>query len=94
MLSVSTAISQFIEKFLLYRGRRSTTCRVYAPTGGMRTYSVFLEEDRLREQFYLDPTRAEEILTTGNEQYVLTEVRSALRNLDKQLLKRKSARRT
>ena len=93
MQSAATAISQLIEKLLLNRGRRGTTCKVYAPTGGVRTYSVVLEEGHSREQFSLDPVRSAEFTTTGNEQYVLSEVRTALRNLDRQLLKRKTTRR-
>ena len=93
-MNVAESLSLLIEKFLLHRSRRDITCRVYSPSGNLRTYSVILEGNRVRQQFYLETNRAEQYAQTGNEQYVLNEARTALRNLERMEMKRNSARRT
>ena len=91
MPSVSVSLSQYIEKMLLLRGKRGVKCRIYPPTGSLRTYSVLLEGAQLREQFSLDARLVEQFATTGDDQSVRTEVRTALHNLERRLSKRKSA---
>ncbi|MBI4458851.1 MAG: hypothetical protein HY648_02180 [Acidobacteria bacterium] len=89
MADASTKLTHYIEKLLLFRGRREVTCRVYPPASSLRFYSVILEGPQLREQFSLDARQVEHFAETGDEQYVLTEIRSALRSLERQLAKRK-----
>ncbi|MBI3894632.1 MAG: hypothetical protein HY313_01740 [Acidobacteria bacterium] len=93
MPDASVSVMQFIEKLLLFRGARDISCRVYPPAANLRTYSVILEGHQYREQFYLDARQVEEFAKTGEERYILTEVRAALRNLEKQIIKRKASRR-
>lgn len=90
-MDASAALSQLIEKLLLHRGKRDFSCRVYPPAAGLRSYSVVLEGNRIREQFFLEPHRVEQFALTGNEQYVLTDVRTALRNLERLVVKHKPA---
>ena len=86
------SLRRVVEKMLIHRGRRNATCRVFPPASGTRTYSVVLEESQVREQFFLDPGQVEQFAKTGNEQYVLTDVRSGVRNLDRLVTKKKTAR--
>jgi hypothetical protein len=88
----SHSLRQLVEKMLIHRGRRNATCRVFPPASGTRTYSVVLEESQVREQFFLDPGQVEQFGRTGNEQYVLTDVRSGVRSLDRLLTRKKTAR--
>jgi hypothetical protein len=92
MADHSAPLRQLIEKLLLYRGLRNAKCRVFAPAAGVRSYSVVIEESGVREQFLLELAHVEQFLATGNEQNVLTDIRSALRNLDRQVNKKKAAR--
>jgi len=93
MVDASKSLTQLIEKLLLYRGNRNVNCRVFAPRSGMHSYSIILEKDQLREQFFLDAKKVEQFARTGVELYVLTEIRVAMRNLDK-LIRRKPSRRS
>ena len=83
MIDASTSLTRLIEKLLIYRGIRNVTCRVFSPSPGQRAYSVILEKDRHREQFFLDSKKVGQYAKTGIELYVLTEIRIAFRNLDK-----------
>lgn len=85
-------LRMLIEKLLMYRGRRFTTCRVFPPSPGSRVYSLILEESGIREQFYLDAMHVEQFAKTGNDQQIMTDIRAALRNLDRQLMKKKLKR--
>lgn len=91
MVDAATSLTQLIEKLLLYRGIRNVICRVFPPGPTKHTYSVILEKDRHREQFFLDSKKVAQFARTGMELYVLTEIRLAFRNLDK-LERRKSSR--
>ncbi|OFW10466.1 MAG: hypothetical protein A3G20_09010 [Acidobacteria bacterium RIFCSPLOWO2_12_FULL_59_11] len=91
MPDASVSLLKYIEKLLLLRGRRDITCRVYPPAASLRTYSIILEGYQLREQFVLNVRQVEHFAATKDDQYVRTEVRAALRNLERQLAKRKSA---
>ena len=92
MPDLSGHVRQLIEKHLIHRGRRAASCRVFAPGGVTRSYSVILEEGGIREQFFLDNAHVERFVETGNEQFVLNEVRTGIRNLDRLLTKKKTAR--
>ena len=92
MADNSVTLRQLIEKHLLHRGRRTAICRVYHPVGLGHTYTVMLEEIGIREQFFMDATQVEKFIQTGNEQFVLNEVRTAVRNLDRLVNKKKAAR--
>ena len=92
MPDVSGHLRQMVEKMLLQRGRRGASCRVFAPGGGTRTYTVILEESGIREQFFIENAHVERFAESGNEQYVLTHIRSGIRNLDRLVTKKKTAR--
>jgi len=66
----SGPLRHVVEKMLLHRGRRAASCRVLAPAGGPRTYSVLLDEAGIREQFFIDLQHVEKFAETGNEQFV------------------------
>jgi len=85
-------LRQIVEKMLIQRGRRNATCRVFAPGGGNRNYSVILEESGIREQFFIDSPQVERFAETGNEQFVLNSIRAGIRNLDRLVTKKKAAR--
>ena len=92
MPDFSGNLRQLIEKLLIHRGRRNARCRVFPPSPGLRSYSVILEEAGIREQFYVQNSNVERFAESGNEQYVLTDVRSGIRNLDRLVTKKKTAR--
>lgn len=92
MADVSGNLRQVIEKHLLHRGRRAANCRVFAPTGLGRTYTVILEEAGIREQFFIESKEVERFAETGNEQFVLNPIRTGIRNLDRMVNKKKAAR--
>lgn len=91
MVDAATSLTQLIQKLLIYRGNRDVICRVFPPGPTKRTYTVILEKDRHREQFFLDSKKVGQFARTGIELYVLTEIRVAFRNLEK-LNRRKSSR--
>ncbi|OFV97345.1 MAG: hypothetical protein A3F68_07320 [Acidobacteria bacterium RIFCSPLOWO2_12_FULL_54_10] len=86
-----TLLAQYIEKMLLYRSRRDVRSRVFAPAAGGRNYSVILETSEHREQINLDARQIEQFAKTGADQYIVSEIRAALRSLDKRVLKRNSS---
>ena len=92
MPDFSGHLRQLVEKMLLHRGRRAASCRVFAPGGGTRTYSVILEEGGIREQFFIENKHVEQFAETGNEQFVQTYIRAGIRNLDRLVTKKKTAR--
>jgi len=85
-------LRQAVEKMLIHRGRRNASCRVFAPGGGSRGYSVILEEAGIREQFFIEHAQVERFAETGNEQFVLNDIRTGIRNLDRLVTKKKTAR--
>lgn len=91
MVDAATSLTQLIQKLLIYRGNRDVICRVFPPGPTKRTYTVILEKERHREQFFLDSKKVGQFAKTGIELYVLTEIRVAFRNLDK-LERRRSSR--
>ena len=92
MPDCSAHLRQVVEKMLLHRGRRSASCRVFAPGGGTRTYSVILEEGGIREQFFIENAHVERFAETGNDQFVLNYIRSGIHNLDRLIAKKKKGR--
>lgn len=90
MTDYSEKIRHLIEKLLIHKGRRGVVVRVFPPGGGVRTYSVVLEEARSREQLFLDGSHVEHYGRTGNEQYVLNSIRAAIHNLDRMQKKREA----
>jgi hypothetical protein len=60
--------------------------------GLSHTYTIILEEIGVREQFFMDVSQVEKFIQTGNQQFVLNEVRTAVRNLDRLVNKKKMAR--
>lgn len=92
MPDFSGHLRQAVEKMLIHRGRRGASCRVFAPGGGTRTYSVILEEAGIREQFFIENAHVERFAETGNEQFVLNDIRTGIRNLDRLVTKKKTAR--
>jgi hypothetical protein len=81
-----------VEKLLIRRGQRNASCKVFAPGGMGRNYSVVLEEAGIREQFFLDGSDVERFVETGNEQFIMAEIRTGMRNLERLVNKRKAAR--
>ena len=92
MPDFSGHLRQLVEKMLLHRGRRGASCRVFAPGGGNRAYTVILEESGIREQFFIDNKHVEQFAESGNDQYVQTYIRSGIHNLDRLVTKKKTAR--
>ena len=87
----SEQMGHFIKKLLVLRGARNVICRVFAPNSGQRAYVIILEKDGVREQFYLSPKHGTASGSAGLELAVQTEIRAALRNLDR-LSKRRANR--
>jgi len=85
-------LRQLVEKMLIQRGRRRASCRVYAPAGVTRTYSVILEEAGVREQLFIEVSHVERFAESGNEQFVHSEIRNAVRDLDRKVTRKKTAR--
>ena len=92
MPDFSSNLRLLVEKLLIHRGRRNATCRVFAPAGGLRSYSILLEEAGVREQFFIENAHVELFAESGNEQYVLSYIRNGIRNLDRLVTKKKTAR--
>ena len=92
MPDFSGHLRQLVEKMLLHRGRRAASCRVFAPGGGTRAYTVILEESGIREQFFIEHAHVERFAETGNDQFVLSYIRSGIHSLDRLVTKKKTAR--
>ena len=92
MSDLTGNVRLLIEKMLIRRGQRNATCRVFQPNSMGRNYSVVLEEAGIREQFFLDGSEVERFVETGNEQFILAEIRTGMRNLERLVNKRKTAR--
>jgi hypothetical protein len=75
---------------LIHRGRRMLPACVFAPGGGTRGYSDPGREPG-REQFFIEISHVERFAETGNEQFS-AEIRAAVRNLDRLVRKKKTAR--
>ena len=90
MADYSGPLRQVVEKMLMHRGRRKATCRVFPPTSG--PYSVLIDEGGVREQFSVDQHHVAKFAETGNEQFVLNEIRNGVRNFDRMVTKKASSR--
>jgi hypothetical protein len=86
----SGPLRQLVEKMLMHRGRRRATCRVFPPTNG--PYSVIIDEAGVREQFSIDQHHVAKFGETGNDQFVLNDIRNGVRNFDRMMTKKKAGR--
>ena len=92
MADYSGPLRLLVEKMLMHRGRRAANCRVFAPASGPRAYSVIVDEAGVRDQFFIDVVRVEKFAETGNEQFVLNEIRNGVRNFDRMVTKKIAGR--
>lgn len=93
MSSIVDKVRILVEKHSLHKGKRGLICRVFAPSGGARTYTVVLEYNRVREQIFLDSGAVSQFDRTGNEQLILNSIRTAMHNLERQGKKHESRNR-
>lgn len=87
------ALSKYIGKLLLMRGARDVTCKVFRPSGGRGQYPAMLERGAVSEQFFLNARDVDAFTRTGIEVNLTSEVRTALRNLDRRYQKKMAGRR-
>ena len=83
MSTPTEKLRTLVEKMAMHKGKRGMTCRVFAPSAGARTYTVILEYNRLREQFFLDGAAVSQFDRTGNDQVVQNAIRTALHNIER-----------
>ncbi len=86
-------LSKYIGRMLLLRGARDVTCRVFRPSGNGAMYPAMLERGAISEQFFLKGKDVDLFTRTGTEVNLSTEVRTALRNLDRRYQKKMAGRR-
>ena len=91
--AVPEVMSKYIDRMLMMRGARDVTCRVYRPSAPGNPYPAMLEKGAVSEQFYLNYRDVDVFTRTGTEVSVSTEVRMALRNLDRRYQKKMAGRR-
>lgn len=89
---VPTTLYRFIEKLLYLRGGRGITCRIFKPPSSGSPYPALLEKGAVSEQFFLKPRDVELFVRSGNDTHLTQEVLAALRNLDRRLQRKSSAR--
>jgi hypothetical protein len=83
MSSVVDKLRIIVEKLCLHKGKRGLVCRVFPPGSGSRGYTIVLEYNRIREQVFLDSSTVAQFERTGNEQFVLNSIRTAIHNLER-----------
>ena len=81
-------LSRHIGKILLFRGARGVTCKVFRPAGQGATYQALLAKGAVSEQIYLKARDVDLFTRTGVDVNLSSEVRSALRNLDRRYQKK------
>ena len=91
--AVPDMLSKYISRLLLFRGARDVTCKVFRPTGGAGPYPAMLEKGAISEQFFLNAKDVDLFTRTGADANLSTEVRTALRNLDRRYQKKMAGRR-
>jgi len=89
---VPSSLFRLIEKLLFQRGGRNITCRIFKPTAPGNPYPALLEKGAVSEQFFLKPRDVEQFVRSGNDTNVTAEALTALRNLDRRLKRKSSAR--
>jgi len=93
MSNIADKVRILVEKHSLHKGKRGLVCRVFAPSGGARNYTVVLEYNRVREQIFLDGGAVSQFERTGNEQLILNSIRTAMHNLERLEKKQESRKR-
>jgi hypothetical protein len=90
--AIPEILSKYIGKLLLFRGARDVTCKVFPPTGNGGAYPAMLEKGAISEQFFLNPRDVDLFARTGSDINLSSEVRTALRNLDRRYQKKMAGR--
>ena len=91
--AITDTLCKYIGKVLLFRGARDVTCKVFRPSGPGGPYPAMLEKGAVSEQFFLNARDVDMFARTGTEINLTTEVRTALRNLDRRYQKKMAGRR-
>jgi len=89
---ITDTLSKYIGKLLMFRGARDVTCKVFRPTGGGGAYPAMLEKGAVSEQFFLNAKDVDLFTRTGTDINLSSEVRTALRNLDRRYQKKMAGR--
>lgn len=90
--AIPDILSKYIGKILLFRGARDVKCKVFRPTGSGASYPAMLEKGTISEQFFLNAKDVDLFTRTGTDINLSTEVRTALRNLDRRYQKKMAGR--
>jgi hypothetical protein len=81
--AIPDILSKHIGKLLMFRGARDVKCKVFRPTGGGGAYPAMLEKGAVSEQFFLPAKDVDLFARTGTDINLSSEVRTALKNLDR-----------
>ena len=90
--AIPDILSKHIGKLLLFRGARDVRCKVFRPMGGGGTYPAMLEKGAVSEQFFLNAKDVDLFARTGTDINLSTEVRTALRSLDRRYQRKMASR--
>jgi len=90
--AITDTLSKYIGKLLLFRGARDVKCKVFRPTGNGGSYPAMLEKGAISEQFFLNAKDVDLFTRTGADINLSSEVRTALRNLDRRYQKKMAGR--
>lgn len=91
--AVPEILARHIGKMLLFRGARDVKCKVFRPSGHGGAYQAMLEKGAISEQFYLNARDVDLFARTGADMNLTSEVRTALRNLDRRYQRKMAGRR-
>ncbi len=91
--AIPDILSKYIGKILLFRGARDVTCKVFRPTGNGGSYPAMLERGAISEQFSLNAKDVDLFTRTGADVNLSSDVRTAIRNLDRRYQKKMAGRR-
>ena len=92
LAAIPDMLVKYIGKVLLMRGARDVTCKVFRPTGGGGAYPAMLEKGAISEQFFLNAKDVDMYTRTGSDINLSSDVRTALRNLDRRYQKKMAGR--
>ena len=90
--AVPDMLSKYIGKLLLFRGARDVTIKVFRPSGNAGAYPAMLEKGAISEQFFLNAKDVDLFARTGADMNLSSDVRTALRNLDRRYQKKMAGR--
>ena len=90
--AIPDMLCKYIGKILLFRGARDVKCKVFRPTGSGGGYPAMLEKGAVSEQFVLNAKDVDLFTRNGTDINLSTEVRTALRNLDRRYQKKMAGR--